>query len=356
MNKVFFIPVVDKEDPSSISKKLKLLIEKSGMLNLFNKKEYIAVKTHFGEEGNKTYISPILVKTVIDKLKQKAVIPFLTETSTLYRGKRSNAIDHIALANRHGFGFEKIGVPIVMADGLFGDSEVSISISGKHYKEVNIAAEIAKIHGLVVLSHFKGHIETGFGGAFKNIGMGLSSRRGKLVQHSVMSPEINKFKCTGCGICIKWCPQNTITMEDGKAYIHKENCIGCGECLAVCQFGAVKFDWGRESSALQEMIAEHAAGVINAVNGRIFYINFIINITKDCDCIGRSNIVAENVGLVAGDNIVAVEKASYDLFEEYRKKPIQEFTYPGIDPLIQIKHGSSIGLGSMEYELIKLSV
>ena len=355
MNRVFFIPVSSGDDPSATAKKLKILIDKSGMLDLFNKKEYVAIKTHFGEEGNKTFIHPILVKTVIDKLKQKAIKPFLTETSTLYRGERSNAIDHIALAHRHGFGFEKMGVPIVMADGLFGDSEVSIPIDGKHYKEVNIASEIAKIHGLVALSHFKGHIEAGFGGALKNIGMGLSSRMGKMAQHSVMSPEIIQSKCTGCGICIKWCPQNTITMENGKAYIHKENCIGCGECLAVCQFGAVRFDWGRESNDLQEMIAEHAAGVIKAVNGRIFYINFIINITKDCDCLGKSEIVAENVGLVAGKNIVAVEKASYDLFERYHGKPIQHFTYPRINPLIQIEHASKIGLGSMEYELIELS-
>lgn len=355
MSKVFFIPVNEGEDPSSISKKLKLLIDKSGMVDQFSKKEYVALKTHFGEEGNKTFIHPILVKTVIDKLKQKSIYPFLTETSTLYRGQRSNAVDHIALAYRHGFGFDKMGVPIIMADGLFGDSEISIPINGKHYKEVNIAAEIGKVHGLVVLSHFKGHIVTGFGGALKNIGMGLSSRRGKLVQHSVMSPEIIRSKCTGCGICIKWCPQNTITMEDGRAYIHKENCIGCGECLAVCQFAAVKFDWGRESSDLQEMIAEHAAGVINAVNGRIFYINFIINVTRDCDCLGKSEIVAKDVGLVAGDNIVAVEKASYDLFERYHKKPIQEFTYPRIDPLVQIRHAVTIGLGSMEYDLVEIS-
>ncbi len=353
-NKVYFIPVNDNEDPSAISKKLKLLLKKADFERYFNKSEYIAVKTHFGEEKNKTYLHPTIVKTVIDILKRKGVRPFLTETSTLYRGSRSNAVDHIELAYRHGFGYEKIGAPIVMADGLFGDFETSVPINGIHYKEVNIAAEVAKIHGLVVLTHFKGHIETGFGGALKNIGMGLSSRMGKMVQHSVMKPEIIRDKCTGCGICIKWCPQDTITMEDGKAFIHSENCIGCGECLAVCQFGAVKFDWGRESNELQELIAEHAAGVINAVNGKIFFVNFIINVTRDCDCLNKSEIVAGNVGIVAGENIVAVEKASYDMFIKKHTKPIQEFTYPRINPLIQIEHASKIGLGDVNYELIEV--
>ena len=352
--KVYFVPVGDNEDPSSISKKLKNLLKETGFDGYFKKSEYVAVKTHFGEEKNRTYLHPVIVKTVIDRLKQRGVRCFLTETSTLYRGSRSNAVDHIELAYRHGFGYEKIGAPIIMADGLFGDTETSIPINGIHYKEVNIASEVAKIHGLVVLSHFKGHIETGFGGALKNIGMGLSSRMGKLVQHSVMKPEIIRSRCTGCGICIKWCPQDTIVMIDGKAYIESENCIGCGECLAVCQFGAVKFDWGRESNELQELIAEHAAGVIKAVNGRVFFINFIINVTRDCDCLNKSEIVAGNVGIVAGEDIVAVEKASYDLFIEKHGKPIEKFTYPGIDPLVQIRHASKIGLGSEDYEIVRM--
>lgn len=352
--KVYFLQVKHKEDPSSLAKKIKYLYDKSGAGDLFSKGDFIGVKTHFGEKGNTTFIHPLYVKAVLNKLVQAGTKPFLTETSTLYRGKRSNAIDHFALANEHGFGFDKMNVPLIMADGLFGDSEIGITINGKHFKTVNIAAEIAKVQGLVIISHYTGHMASGFGSAIKNIGMGLASRRGKLKQHSVMSPEISRDKCTACGLCIEWCPKDTISMVDGCAFIHKENCIGCGECLAVCKFGAVLYDWKRESDALQEMMAEHSAGVIKAVKGKIFYFNFLINITRNCDCGNGGKAVSPDIGILAGMNIVAVEKASYDIFRKMNGKNIQDVTYPDINPLVQLKHAEKLGLGSPDYDLVEL--
>jgi len=353
MSEVYFIQLENKEDPSSVASKTKKLYDRSGAERQFNKGDFIAIKTHFGEQGNTTYLNPVLVKAIADKLKQKGIKPFLTETSTLYRGKRSNAIDHIMLAWEHGFSYDRVGIPIIMADGLFGDSEISVRINGYHYSEVNIAAEIAKVQGLVVVSHFKGHIATGFGGAIKNIGMGLASRKGKLRQHSVMSPQINSSRCTACGMCIKWCPRNTISMVGDSAYIHKENCIGCGECLAVCKFGAVMFDWKRESKDLQELMAEHAAGVIRLIEGKLFFFNYLYNITKDCDCEGgRTPIVSQDIGIVAGTDIVAVEKASFDIFKDFNGGKLQECTFPYINPFIQIEHAERIGLGNQRYKLI----
>jgi len=355
MSEVYFIPVEDKEDPSSVAKKTRKLYDRSGADRQFDKGDFIAIKVHFGEQGNTTYLNSLLVKSIADKLKQKGVKPFLIETSTLYRGKRSNAIDHLRLAWEHGFGYDRMGIPIIMADGLFGDSEITIKIDGYHYSEVNIAAEVAKVQGLMVISHFTGHVATGFGSAIKNIGMGLSSRKGKLRQHSVMSPSINPTKCTACGMCIKWCPQNTISMKGDSAFIHKENCIGCGECLAVCKFGAVIFDWNRESKDLQELMAEHAAGVIRAVEGKIFFFTYLYKITKDCDCEGgKTPIISRDIGIVAGTDIVAVEKASFDIFKEYNRGKLQELAFPHINPLIQVEHAERIGLGNSVYKLINV--
>ena len=351
---LYFLPVKQKQDPSSLAKGLKKLFDASGTPGLFTKDDYIGVKTHFGERGNTSFVSPLLVKAVIEKLLQMRTRPYLTETSTLYRGRRANAYDHLCLAQEHGFGFDRMKVPIIMADGLYGDSETGIKVDGKHFKKVRIAADIAKIQGLVILSHLTGHMATGFGCAIKNVGMGLASRRGKLKQHSVMSPEINAQKCTACGMCIEWCPQDTITLENEKAYIHKENCIGCGECLAVCKYGAVMFDWRRESSTLQEMMAEHAAGVIKAVKEKVCFFNFLINVTRDCDCGNGGRNISRDIGILAGEDIVAVEKATYDLFLQVNGKPIQELTYPNVDPLIQVRHAEALGLGSQEYRMVEL--
>jgi uncharacterized Fe-S center protein len=342
------------EDPSGIAKKVKYIYDRSNAGEQFKRGDYIAVKTHFGETTNTTYINPVIVKAIIDKLKQEGTSPFLTETSTLYRGKRANALDHIAVAAEHGFGFDKMRVPLIMADGLFGDDETPVEINGKHFSKVNIAAQIAKVQGVVVISHFTGHMGAGFGGAIKNTGMGLASRRGKLKQHSTISPRINPGACNTCGMCIEWCPEDTISMVEGKAYINKENCIGCGECLAVCKFGAVQFNWGRESRVLQEMMAEHSAGVIKAVKGKIFYFNFLINITKNCDCGNGGRKISEDIGIIAGRDIVAVEQASYDLFRKVNSTNIQDAASYSIDPLSQIKHAESLGLGSSDYRLCEL--
>ena len=353
-SKVYFIPLEHGEYPSSASKKLDALWDSSGAGDRFGKGAIVAVKTHFGESDNTTFINPVFAKVVLDKLKKAGCKPFLAETSTLYRGSRSNAVDHISLAQRHGFGFDAMGAPVIMVDGVFGDAEEEVEINGKHFNKVNVAREIAKVHGLVVLSHFTGHIAAGFGAAIKNLGMGLSSRRGKLKQHSVMSPQINSVKCTACGACVKWCPADTISLVDGKAFIHKENCIGCGECFAVCVFGAVLFDWKRESLPLQELMAEHAAGVVKAAGGNLFYFNFLVNVTRNCDCMEGGNILSRDIGIVAGKDLVAVEKSSYDLFKKANGKSIEAAAYPHIDPLVQIEHAERLGLGSSRYKLVEL--
>jgi uncharacterized Fe-S center protein len=352
--KVFFTRVDDGEDPSSVAKKLKKLFDASGAGERMHKGELIGIKTHFGERGNTTHLHPQIVKAAVDRVRTLGARPFLVETSTLYRGRRSNAVDHIELACEHGFGFDRVGAPVIMADGLLGDSEVAVTVEARHLKEVKIASEIAKIQGLVVLSHFKGHMAAGFGGAIKNIGMGLASRRGKLAQHSVMSPRINREACTACGACIKWCPEDAVSLVDGKAQIDSARCIGCGECLAVCRDGAVMFDWGRESRVLQEMMAEYVLGVTTLLEGRLFYFNFLLDITKDCDCMNGGPKVSKDIGIVASADIVAVEKASCDLFHQENKKPIQELTYPRINPLLQVEHAAQLGLGDMEYELVRL--
>lgn len=348
------MPVDDREEPSSVAVKAGRLYDICKGGRRFGNGDLVAVKTHFGEAGNTTYLHPLIVKGLVDKLKQGGTKPFLTETSTLYRGKRSNASDHLQLAHDHGFGFEEMGVPVVMADGLFGDAEVPVRIDGTHFESVSVARDITRVRGVLMLSHFKGHMITGIGGALKNLAMGLASRRGKLRQHSTMKPRIDRNACTGCGSCVRWCPQDAIEMVDDRALIHTEGCIGCGECYTVCGFSAVKINFGRESDDLQEYMAEHAAGVVQAVEGHILYFNFLINITKHCDCMNGGPRIAPDIGILAGENPATVDKASLDLFERFTGGSFAEAAHPQIDPLVQIRHAVSLGLGDLEYDLVEV--
>ncbi len=311
---------------------------------LKNLKSPVAIKTHFGEKGNSRFVPPENIRPIVDLLKGKE--PFLTDTNTLYRGMRINATDHIKIAKKHGFG--SLEIPIVIADGENGDEEVKVSVDGTHFKEVLIGKKISDVESMAVISHFKGHILFGFGGSLKNLGMGGGSRAGKLAMHSKIVPVIGD-DCIGCGICRDNCAVNAIDI-DGKAHIN-DNCIGCAKCISVCPYGVIKVPWhGATSQEAQERCAEYAAGCVKGKS--CVYVTFITNITRDCDCLSDSEIIAEDVGVIASTDPVAIDQAAYDLlFEANGKDIFKEVT--GVDGTSIITHAEKMGMGSRTYDLEK---
>jgi len=331
------------------------LFKKSNLSSLIEKNDFVALKIHFGEKGNDTHISPELIRPIINEIKKKDAKPFLTDTCVLYKSNRDNGVDHLLLAHDHGFTIERVGAPVIIADGLIGRMETNVKIDGQIFKSVAISPIALEANTMIVISHVTGHMATGIGGAIKNIGMGLASRRGKLRQHSLTKPAINRKKCTGCGICLKYCPEDAIYMKEEKALIDSKKCIGCGECLTVCRHGGVKFDWKMEENHLQKMMAEHALGVTVEKRGKIGFINFIVSVTKDCDCLGKKQKpIIDDIGVLASTDPVAIDAASLDLIKEAAGRPLSELTYPNIDPWTQIRHGEKIGLGEQHYRLIEI--
>ena len=351
--KVFYIQIQDEEEDISVCEKLKKAIVSNDFLSFVEPKDMVAIKTHFGEKGSNGFVRPLYFKMLGDILKQKEGLPFLTDTQTLYVGNRSNSVDHILQAYKHGFTFENTGLPIIMSDGLYGDEAIMVKIPGRIYREVRIASMIVKSQAMVVVSHFTGHLATGFGAAIKNIGMGCSSRKGKLSQHSTAKPSIKKNKCTGCEVCIKWCPSSAISMSDGKADIDSNICIGCAECIAVCRFGAVGFTWSETNKQLQKKMAEYALGVVNTKKDKVLYINFLNRITKDCDCMGEFVKIVSDIGILLSFDPVAIDAASVDLVEEKSGDTLPRMAY-NVPYKVQIEYASELGLGNLDYELIAL--
>ncbi|MDO8516712.1 MAG: DUF362 domain-containing protein [Nanoarchaeota archaeon] len=299
----------------------------------------IAIKVHFGEKGCDTYMNPELVKKIYQKISSIGKKATLVECNVLYKGERTQSSSHIKLAKEHGFDF----APIDILDGELGQNFIEI-------KGCKIGEGIKKYDSLVVISHFKGHMMAGFGGAIKNLGMGLGSRAGKLAMHSNIKPHISK-KCTGCGICIQNCNAKAISLIEGKSEINPNKCEGCAVCISVCPEGAVLIPWASETSeGLQRKIVDYASAVISLFNNIIF-INLLENITPDCDCMGKKqNPVIKNIGFIKGNNIVAVDKASLDLANKNGFQKVQ----PNINKNIQIDYAIKKGLGEKEYNLIQI--
>lgn len=349
-SEVYLVRTGDSPSVEAQVAAIEKIYDAAGVSDKIDTGEYVALKIHVGEDKNTTSIKPELMAALVEKVRQKEALPFLTETATLYRGQRDNAVRHLMHAQKRGFGFEKMGAPFIMADGLAGDSEIEVEINGELNKSVFIAREARMADFLLVVSHMTGHIATAFGSTLKNLGMGLASRRGKLRQHSAVSPVIDPDKCVFCGKCIQWCPEDAITGVDNKAVINRDKCVGCGQCLTVCRFDAVKFDWGRESSLIQKDVAEHALGAVK--DKKAFYINVLINMTIDCDCfpVDQKKIMAD-IGIMGSWDPVALDQASLDLTKEENGVNLAKASYPALNPEIQLNHGEKIGLGSRSYEL-----
>jgi uncharacterized Fe-S center protein len=340
---------------SSLEERLRAterLLEACGLREVVSPQDRTAVKIHVGEKHNTTHLAPRLVRAVVEGVKRAGGNPFLTETSTLYKGERSNAIAHLAHAFAHGFTYEAIGAPFIMADGLAGTSEVEVPIPGILFDKVAIAREVLFADSLLAVTHATGHLGNGLGAAIKNLGMGLASRMGKLRQHSSVKPTVDPAACNFCAQCLKWCPVEAIAERGGKAFIVSEVCIGCGECLAVCRFDAVRHDWGADLGQLQRREAEHALGAIQDKRDKLLILSYLVDMTKDCDCLARAQEPLQpDAGILASRDPVAADQAALDLTRERCGASLAEAGWPAIDATVQLEHGEKIGLGSRTYKL-----
>ena len=355
-SKVYFTRASVKDGQKKISEKARRLFKAGRFARCFNKNDFTAVKVHVGEEGNTTYLKPACIKGLIDELLALKTKPFLTDSTTLYVSQRRNAVDHTITAYKHGYGVEKLGIPFIAPDGLFGTAETAVEINGEINKEVFIASEITRCQSIISVAHFTGHCATCFGATLKTLGMGCAGKRGKLKQHAAVTLSITK-KCTLCGLCHRHCPADAITLGKIKARIDKDKCIGCAQCLAVCRFGAVKCNWGEETETLQKSMAEHALGVLKTKENRAVFFNFLLSITDECDCFDNPDMpnIVSDIGITASTDPVAIDKASLDLVENKAGKKLpQLLENEALDPLPQIEHAQRIGLGSTDYELIEI--
>ena len=355
MNEVFLLPARASEGPYTLGAKVERLFGRLQFEVRLPAGAAVAVKIHVGELGRPVPLPPPWLRPLVERLRQRGANPFLTDTCTLYRGGRSNAINHTRTATERGFTVTGAGAPFLVADGLLGESGVAVTISGEHFQSVEVAGAAARAGALVVCSHFTGHMGTSFGAAIKNLGMGLAPRSGKLRQHAVAKPRIDTEGCTGCGVCVDVCPAEAILLEDERARIISDLCTGCGQCITVCYLEVIHGDYGASTRLLQERMAEYALGAVQGKQDHCAYLTFLLNVTRNCDCIGQVEPpLFPDIGLLAARDPVAIDQAACDLIVERTGRPIAEWCGRTLDPTWQLAHGEAIGLGSRQYSLTTL--
>lgn len=356
----------------SLTEKLNRLIKKAGITDIDMDGKFVAIKMHFGELGNLSYLRPNYAKAVADVVKECGGKPFLTDCNTLYPGSRKNALEHLDCANINGFNTITTGCQIIIGDGLRGTDDITVPVrNGEYCKEAYIGRAVMDADIFISLIHFKGHESTSFGGAIKNIGMGCGSRAGKMQQHNSGKPIVHDDLCRGCRRCAKECGSDAITYENGKAVIHQDICKGCGRCIGACVFDAIENQNWNANEILGRKMAEYSQAVCD---GRpTFHISLVRDISPNCDCHGENDApILPDVGIFASFDPVALDQACVDACLHATPMPNSQLSDNLADPHWHhhhdnfldsnpnvrwketLEHAEKIGLGTREYELIQM--
>lgn len=374
-SKVFFTDL-RAGTSGNLLQKLERLAKKAGIEQIDFKDKFVALKIHFGEYGNMAYIRPNYAAVIVQLVKQMGGKPFLTDSNTLYSGSRSNAVDHIHTAMVNGFNSIATGCDIIIADGLRGTDERIVDVEGKYCPTPKIGAAIAEADIVISLTHFKGHEQAGFGGALKNMGMGSGSVAGKLDMHSTAQPKVELENCIGCKICEKNCAHDAIHVVEKKAVIDYDKCVGCGQCVALCKSEAAVMGSTESGEILNYKIAEYTKAVLKGKQN--FHIAFIMNVSPECDCWGHNDAaIVPDLGMMASFDPVALDQACADMVtaapvlqtsntitEKEHTCECHHHTHEGEDKFhllhpntnwqAGLRYAEEIGIGTREYELIKL--
>ena len=371
--KVYFTDMRVKPEGRNLQGKLELLMRKAGMDQIDFKGRFAAIKIHFGETGNLSFLRPNFARTVVDEVRRLGGKPFLTDCNTLYVGSRKDALEHIETAYRNGFTPYTTGCHVIIGDGLKGTDDVSVPVpNGEYVHEAKIGRAIMDADIIISLNHFKGHEMTGFGGALKNLGMGCGSRAGKMEQHYSGKPNVNKDKCRSCGMCAKNCAHGAISFDENRhASIDQDKCVGCGRCIGACNFDAIHPNNSSAEALLNKKMAEYAWAVVK--DRPHFHISLVIDVSPYCDCHAENDVaIIPDVGMFASFDPVALDQACADacnrqnammgsLLDERIKAHGEDCTCdhdhfhmvsPNTDWKVCLEHAEKLGIGTREYELI----
>ena len=371
-SKVYFNDFRTKAFGDGLPAKLQKLIKRAGIADLDLDGKFVAIKMHFGELGNISYLRPNYARAVVDVVKELGGKPFLTDCNTMYPGSRKNALEHLYCAWENGFTPLTVGCPILIGDGLKGTDDVEVPVAGGEYvKAAKIGRAIMDADVFISLTHFKGHEMTGFGGTIKNIGMGCGSRAGKKEQHSNGQPTIDPEICRGCRRCQRECANGGLEFDEAarRMHVNTKNCVGCGRCLGACNFDAISFG---DNAALTELNCRMAEYTKAVVDGRPnFHISLVVDVSPNCDCHCENDApILPNLGMFASFDPLALDQACVDACLAASPMPNSQLSdhmaekgfidhhdhFKNSTPESEwrscLAHAEKIGLGSREYELV----
>lgn len=312
-----------------------------GMTKPFTSGDTVGIKIHWGEKGNHSFLHPRYAREIVRWLQETGIKPFVFDTTVLYSGGRRTAADSLKTAAEHGFTAGYLGCPVLIGDGLDGRDVIDIPSGYRHFPTIQVASIIRKADGFVIFSHFKAHMESAFGGAIKNISMGLASRAQKQRMHADAHPILTPGQCTRCGLCAEICPAGAATLpREADPVYDLKRCIGCSQCIALCPQTALRIFWDTDLNVFQEKLVETAAALWSEIGKKSLIINGLIGIVSECDCLpGRHQAIAGDYGFIGGSHPLLVDEASI----RQTGAALFDRAHPGLPWLRQFSYAREIG-------------
>lgn len=296
--------------PGSSTESLRALLLK--LAPPFAAGESVGIKIHWGERDNGGYLDPGYTREIVRWVAELGARPFVFDTTVLYSGGRRDGEESLKTAADHGFTEAFLGCPVLIGDGMDGRDVIELPGGDRHFPSVQAASILRKTDSFVIFSHFKGHMVSSFGGAIKNISMGMASRAQKQRMHADAHPVLSRKRCTRCGVCVEVCPAGAAAMAPDADPVYDLNaCIGCAQCIALCPASALRVMWETDFTVFQERLVETAAAIWKVIGPKTVVINALIRIVAECDCMpGSHPPIAEDAGFIAGRHPVSVDEAS----------------------------------------------
>ncbi len=320
----------------------------------------VAIKMHFGGNLGYTTIHPLFVQLLVKAIQDAGGRPFCVDGSF-----------SVGAARARGYTAEVLGCPIVGAGGVADKYVYEVPAHYDSLDVIKLMGNIVDADAMVVLSHGKGHGHTSFGAAIKNIAMGCVAceTRGKI--HGLMAGHFDwqSEACTHCRQCVENCPTKAASFDaQDRLTISEHHCRYCMHCVEACPAACLQVDGSRYRAFQHGMALAVKACLDRFEADRVLYLTCLLNITPLCDCWGFSlPAVVPDIGILAGDNVVAIEQAALDLIDadNYIPGSLPDQMTMGAeghlfqrihnkDPYVQVEACADMGLGSREYHRVEV--
>ncbi len=313
---------------------------KKVLSGFYPRNSQILVKLHFGEPGNPTAFTPKDIQPIVKALKDLDLEVTLIDTPVAYHSPRNTLEGYQKVVRERGY--HKLAKVVI--------SEKSKAVKVKDFTAL-VCRELLEAKNVLVISHVKGHLCAGFGGAIKNFGMGGLMIASKRTIHDFCKPKFVK-KCRGCGTCARLCPFGAITMVRQEAQINLKKCAGCSICQLNCPYQVL----APKKAFFDDLLAQGAAAVINHLQ-KAYYINIIKNVTRKCDCDRKgSELISPDAGVLFSENPVAIDKASVELIKKINQGKDVFLAFNHKDPHLQIQYCAKYTHKSPAYSLKKINL